>query len=388
MRLIGTFETEKQAFAFYSFLLKEGVQNIYESYADSQSGKRKYRLWIYDEDDFQVANDWLEHYKLHPEDPQFQEIGASLASAPPPPQYSETTKEEEAKWQSTPPLQVKVRSLHVTLTHFVLFLCAAVFLWNSMQKEQMEKNKGILAAYMAHTSIEKELLFDYPAYFHNIDAVVEKYADKDLQDSKQIPAPMKDALEKAEETPSWRGLYPFILSVKKEGWKKASSVSLFEKIRHGQVWRLFTPCLLHFDFLHILFNMAWAWILGKQIEERIHWKKMGLMILIIGIVSNTAQYMMSGPSFLGFSGVILGMAGFIWMRQRRAPWEGYTISRMVLLFLLLFVLAMVVLGFLTFTLKLFSVLEVTPIIANTAHVIGGMCGILLGRLPFFARGKK
>ncbi len=386
MRLIGTFETEKQAFAFYSFLLKEGVQNIYESFADTQSGKRKYRLWIYDEDDFQVANDWLEHYKLHPEDPQFQEIGPALASSPL--STAETAQEEQAKWQSVPPLRVKARPLYFTLTHFVLFLCAAVFLWNSMQKEQIEKHKGALAAYIAHTALEKELLFDYPAYFRNMDAVVDKYAGKDLRDVKEIPAPMKSALEEAEKTPSWRGLYNFILSAKKEGWKKASNVPLFEKIRQGQVWRLFTPCLLHFDFLHILFNMAWLWILGKQIEEKIHWKKMGLMILIIGIVSNTAQYMMSGPSFLGFSGVILGMAGFIWMRQRQAPWEGYMLSRVVLLFLLLFVLAMVVLGFLAFTLKLFSVLEITPIIANTAHVVGGLCGILLGKLSFFARGKK
>ena len=106
----------------------------------------------------------------------------------------------------------------------------------------------------------------------------------------------------------------------------------FEKIRQGEVWRLFTPCLLHFDFLHILFNMAWLWILGKQIEERIHWKKLGLLILIVGIVSNTAQYLVSGPSFLGFSGIVVGMAGFIWMRQRNAPWEGYPLSRIVFCF--------------------------------------------------------
>jgi GlpG protein len=95
----------------------------------------------------------------------------------------------------------------------------------------------------------------------------------------------------------------------------------------------------------------------------------------------------SGPSFLGFSGVIVGMAGFIWMRQHCAPWEGYPLSRATLLFLLFFILAMAALGFLTFALNMFSILEISPIVANTAHIIGGVSGIFLGRLSFFARGK-
>jgi membrane associated rhomboid family serine protease len=49
---------------------------------------------------------------------------------------------------------------------------------------------------------------------------------------------------------------------------------------------------------------------------------------------------------------------------------------------------MVFLGVLSFTLRALSLLEITPIIANTAHVVGGICGILLGRLSFFARGKN
>ena len=49
--------------------------------------------------------------------------------------------------------------------------------------------------------------------------------------------------------------------------KTAKEIPLFEKIRQGELWRLFTPCILHRDFLHILFNMIWVWILVKQIEE-------------------------------------------------------------------------------------------------------------------------
>lgn len=382
MRLINTFDTEKQAYAFYSFLLKEGIKNIYESHIDGKTGKKNYHLWIFDEEDFQTASDWLVQYKESPEDPKFQDSESPLSLSQ---KDTEVTIQEEPQWQSAPSsvqsprVDIKIRAFHVTFTHLILFICAALFLWNNVQKQHIETMQGPVAALFAHTAIEKELLFDYPLSFAAVDEVVDTYATKDVQDIEQIPAPMKEALESTENIPSYRGL----LSL-----GQGNQGPLFEKIRQGQVWRLFTPCLLHFDFLHILFNMAWLWILGKQIEERLRWKKMGLLILAIGIVSNTAQYLMSGPSFLGFSGVIIGMAGFIWMRQFLAPWEGYHLSRVILLFLLLFVLAMVALGILAMTLKAFSLLEITPVIANTAHVVGGLCGIALGRLSFFSRGKS
>jgi GlpG protein len=271
--------------------------------------------------------------------------------------------------------------------HFILFICAGLFIWNNIQEEYIKRNKGILAAYLLHTPLEKQLLFDYPDSFQRIDRIIDNFSMKDLEEIKEIPISLKETLERAQGAPSWKGLYPFFILVKKEGFKQASQIPLFTKIRQGEIWRLFTPCLLHADFLHILFNMAWLWILGKQIEAKIKWLKMGLLILIVGVISNTAQYLMSGPSFLGFSGVIVGMATFIWMRQRRAPWEGYTLSKATFLFLLLFVLAMSVLGFITFTLNAFSLLDITPVIANTAHIVGGLCGFFLGCFSFFARSK-
>ena len=132
------------------------------------------------------------------------------------------------------------------------------------------------AIHFSHTSLEKLLLFDYPAYFSDMDAIVAEYPLKDISDVQEIPSSVKTALDQTQRRSSWRGLYPFFLSLKKKGWQEAAHIFLFEKIRQGQIWRLFTPCLLHYDFLHILFNMAWLWILGRQIEDRIHWWKMGI----------------------------------------------------------------------------------------------------------------
>jgi GlpG protein len=94
---------------------------------------------------------------------------------------------------------------------------------------------------------------------------------------------------------------------------------------------------------------------------------------------------MSGPYFLGFSGIVVGMAGFIWVRQKIAPWEGYPLQRNTALFLLLFVLAMFGLEVVTFILQMMSVIKIAPNIANTAHIVGGLAGMLLGKLSFFGR---
>ncbi|CCB89927.1 rhomboid protease glpG [Simkania negevensis Z] len=162
---------------------------------------------------------------------------------------------------------------------------------------------------------------------------------------------------------------------------------MFIKLRQGEVWRLITPCLLHGGFLHILFNMLWLWLLGRQIEERIKLWQYLLITLIIGIVSNAAQYLMSGPLFIGYSGIITGLAGFIWMRQRQAPWEGYPLNRGTLIFLMVFIFGMLALQVISFILMRTGAVEFPMNIANTAHITGAIVGALLGRIPFFARGK-
>jgi GlpG protein len=339
MRLITTFDTEQEAYVFYSFLLKEGIHAIYESQNDAKTGKKNYPLWIYEEEDFSSTIDWLKEFKEHPRDARFQDISNSLT--PPSPSISEVPKGENLN-ETIPAIGVRARNFRMTFTHLLLLLCVGLFLWNEMQQGRMQEAR-------IPTPLEQTLMYDSPF---------------------------------VEKEGGWRGLLPFFHS------GRAGPLVLFAKIREGELWRLFTPCLLHADFLHILFNMAWLLLLGKQIEEKIRPLKMAMLILTIGILSNTAQYLMSGPSFLGFSGVIVGMATFIWMRQRKAPWEGYATSRTTLYFLLLFVLAMCVLEGLALVLHAFSVFEISPAIANTAHITGGLCGLLLGQFSFFARVKR
>lgn len=364
MRLIGTFPTENEAYVFYSFLLKEGIQNIYEA-----SPEKNYRVWIYDEDDLDVANEWLKTYHENPADPRFQNLGLPLAS----PKPAEVAALEEEKFQPIQAVKIKERSFSLILSSMVILLCSFLFFWNNFQEEAIYKKAGPIGVEIGMTPLMKTFFFDEPASYQYIQEAIDTYPLKDYKDLKEIPAGAVALIKKAEETLSWKG----ILS--------AASAPMFVKIREGQVWRLFTPCLMHRDFLHILFNMTWAWVLLRQIETRLAKYKICLLVLAIGIVSNIAQYLMSGPYFLGFSGVVVGLAGFIWMRQKKAPWEGYPLKKGMILFMVVFILAMFALELFTLGLKLFSSVEMTPNIANTAHIVGGLTGIFLGRVPFFAR---
>jgi GlpG protein len=130
--------------------------------------------------------------------------------------------------------------------------------------------------------------------------------------------------------------------------------------------------------------MIWVWVLCKPIEQRIGFTKTLFLTLILGVGSNTIQYLVGGPFFIGYSGVVMGLAGFIWSRQKIAPWEGYPIQRSTLLFLTFFVLAMFGLQLTSFILQLFSDVQFSPNIANTAHITGGLLGAFLGRSRLFA----
>lgn len=385
MRLIGIFETENEAYTFYSFLLKEGIQNIYEPFAEEKTGAKQYRVWIYEEDDLEAATTWLHHYKDNPHDTQFQQIDVSKIDTPPTPEYKEISQSEDTKWQKVPPKTPRFRFSIFTLTNLIIALCGFLFLLNDFQEGIIYKEKGEIAAQIAMTPLQYNLLFDVPASYKYIEEMIDQVPLDAYKDVKDLPPEAINDLKKAESAPSWRGLYAFFHTARNQGWESATSVPMFEKIQQGQFWRLFTPCVLHRDFLHILFNMIWAYLLLKQVEERLHKLKLCLLIVIIGIISNVAQYLVGGPYFLGFSGIVVGLAGFIWMRQKKAPWEGYPLQRSTLLFLLVFVIVMFVIELLTLSLKAFSVMQLSANIANTAHIVGGLVGIFLGRLAFFGR---
>lgn len=325
MRLIDTFFDSDEVKRVASLLDRKKIETKTEVTFDPKTGKMQYDLWVLDEDAFQEAAQAIAVFKENPEHSDYD---------PPPPSPLSSTflrkVSQEGKKRQTP------------FTFMTLFLCITLFFMGAFSPEEEQGELSPLTL---------SLLFDAPS----------------------------------ERGPSWKGVYEWIL-LKGEG-KDTASVEgpLFVKIREGEIWRLFTPCLLHLGFLHLLFNMIWLWVLGRAVEERIGTLKSILLSVGVGVISNVTQYLMSGPLFLGYSGIVVGLAGFIWMREKKAPWEGYPIHRSTFLFLFFFVLVMGALQALSFFLNLFALGSFQPGIANTAHIVGGLVGIWLGRFSYFSK---
>ena len=90
---------------------------------------------------------------------------------------------------------------------------------------------------------------------------------------------------------------------------------LFE-VKSGEIYRLLTPIFLHFNFMHILFNLMWLKDLGKIIEKHLGATRFILMIIALGISSNMVQYLIRGPNFGGMSGVVYGLLGYLWIFKK------------------------------------------------------------------------
>lgn len=109
--------------------------------------------------------------------------------------------------------------------------------------------------------------------------------------------------------------------------------------QHYQLWRYFTPALLHFSPLHIIFNLMWWWYLGGQVEKRLGASKLAQIMLVSALMSGWAQSLFSGIYFGGLSGVVYALMGYVWWCGERAPQFGVSMPRGLMVFSLLWLLA-------------------------------------------------
>src|SRR5690349_3809595 len=55
------------------------------------------------------------------------------------------------------------------------------------------------------------------------------------------------------------------------------------EVRHGELWRLITPIVIHFSPTHILFNMMWLFSLGSMIESVHGSGRFVLLVLVLAV---------------------------------------------------------------------------------------------------------
>ena len=130
-----------------------------------------------------------------------------------------------------------------------------------------------------------------------------------------------------------------------------------------------TPIFLHFDIFHLLFNMVALYYFGNFIESRRGAVILGVLVLILAVCSNMAQYQYSAnqsPVFGGMSGVVFGLFGYLWVKTLFDPTAGMNLQPSTIFMMMLFFI-------LCLTGALGSV-------ANIAHAAGLGTGALLGAL--------
>lgn len=368
MRVIGKLTNEIHARKFSNYLKSLGIVNTCEVSFESNTEQMSYQIWVHDDDNIGAATLALTDFEEHPSDPKFD------VQIPEP-----TFQPQEMEPEDRPP----PRRFGTHLTNFLIALCAFVYFLSTIQELPFRKEEVSERLFLI-TPLQAQLMYDLPPAFDELEKVIEKY---ELANEKveELPPEIKREAEAAVKTPYWRGIYDWVMNKLKGSDTSQGEGPLFIRIRQGEIWRLISPVVLHSDLLHILFNMLWLWFLGRPIEQRIGPVRTLLLSLIVGIGSNTVQYLMSGPFFIGYSGIVTGLAGFIWMRERIASWEGYPLNRATILFLLFFIGAIFVLQIAAFAIQLFTIYNFAPNIANSAHVAGALFGALLGRSHFFAQ---
>jgi GlpG protein len=145
-----------------------------------------------------------------------------------------------------------------------------------------------------------------------------------------------------------------------------------DPILHGEVWRLVTPIFMHSThlYLHIVFNMWWLSALGTLIEVRRGSLRLAGLVLFSAVISNVGEYYYDlrayghAVPFLGFSGVVYALFGYIWMKGLHEPEQGMGVHpNTVNIMLLWLVICMT---------------GVLGNVANAAHVMGLVAGVTLG----------
>jgi GlpG protein len=389
MRIVGTIENPALCERFSTFLNEKGIEHRIELVVNKDWGSDKYgspacQIWVIDEDQVDSAIDYLKDFKDNPDDKKFRTPSSKEAKIPSFRQLKPDRIISDEKPPSGRPGQQAA-----PITFYIIILCVITFTWGALTTPSFTPIPRALPVIAVFSpDINKDLMYDWPEAYSIIDKVVDLYGIESLQKPQELPPEGIILLNQYFETPIWRGFYPKLLALFGATDESLEiEAPLFEKIREGEVWRLVTPAFLHGGIIHILFNMLWLLVLGRQMEERLKPFRYILFIIIAAIIPNTFQYLMSGSNFLGFSGVLTAMIGYIWIRQKTAPWEGYILHPATLRLIAIFIFGLFAIQVIAFFVQVFFDEAFNLPIANTAHLAGAALGVILGKMKFFAWRK-
>jgi membrane associated rhomboid family serine protease len=134
----------------------------------------------------------------------------------------------------------------------------------------------------------------------------------------------------------------------------------------SEPWRLASSALPHGDWLHLIFNVIWLWVLGTKLEETWGHVPTLAVFLFLAVGSEAAEFAFANGG-IGLSGVGYGLVGLLWILRKRDQRFRDAIDRNVLI-------TFVAWGVLCVLLTISNVWS----IGNIAHASGLVLGMLLG----------
>ncbi len=329
MRQIGDIKEQEKARLFAAFLMTKGIPTKIEP----EDGV--WEVWVKDEDKLDEATAELEKFQAAPDAPQY--AGAIQKAG-------EIQREEELRRRKIQQNIVKVSESRIsktngTLTTLLIVISAIVALFTNLGHNLTQVPQRTLSFMSVSGTEASEVIQQAGGDF---DAMALRLA----------------------------------------------SIADFE------VWRIVTPIFIHFGMFHIVFNMIWLFQFGRMIETRYGTFWFGMLVLMAAVFSNFAQGVapttMGGSSprilgdlmiigFGGMSGVVYGLFGFIWMKSAYDRASGLRIRQSTVFILLAWL-------FFCMT-PMHEQMFGTPV-ANWAHGIGLVVGMIAGLLPSMNRNRE
>jgi len=165
----------------------------------------------------------------------------------------------------------------------------------------------------------------------------------------------------------WRGALTNPVTLHRLG-----SLDSFVVISRGEFWRLFTALFLHYNLLHLVFNLFALYVLGPSLERTIGAVRFAACYLIAGVGSTSGVVLLTlfkivrPAELVGASGCVMGIVG-AWagfLIRHRHMWQ----AKQRLLNILLIIGIQI----------LFDIY--TPQVSTSAHLCGLVTGFGIGLL--------
>lgn len=160
-----------------------------------------------------------------------------------------------------------------------------------------------------------------------------------------------------------------ILSVREFQGSDMSVLHIDHQVWPEEPWRLFTACLLHGGWIHLIFNIYWTFRFGSILEPVLGMVPMIGVVLLLGLTSSGAQWAFDGGG-VGLSGVGYGLFGILWALDRYHPnFRGVLSEDLVKLFVIWFFICIIA--------TRMGAMQIANIAHGVGAVVGGLFGLTL-----------